>query len=123
MKTNIIIIIIIILPKIIYSQIQDTLLFKDNSNFSNISLNLDVSSYDNIKLIEDNKFFDGYLVIQLDSTTYSDKYFPIFRTPMFFIESIDSLQNEKDKIFFWYHLITLVTGDECYHLLPVYFLI
>jgi hypothetical protein len=84
----------------IYSQKIDTLIIPNNLYPINSEIKIEYDSL-KINLINNNYSFDGYLIIQLDSNTIINRYEFSIKTPIFWKNSIDSINDTTDKIYFW----------------------
>ncbi len=80
---------------------NDTLYIKDNiAIINNITK---YSSIEDIKLLNENSLFCGYLIIQIDSNSKIDNFQSggeIFKTPVFWLENLDSIENDNSKFYF-----------------------
>lgn len=81
--------------------IKPNVLLVDNStNYLNI---------DDVELLYDNKYFCGYLIIALDSNSYRENK---LNASIFWIENLDSIENENAKYYYSYFIGLLSDSDR-----------
>jgi hypothetical protein len=98
-----------------YSYSEDTLFLKENTILINNNTNYSLLS--KIKLLESKKYFYGYLIIQIDSSSHLKKFKTggeIFNTLTYWVENLDSIDNDNCRYYFNPLLGLLEDGERSY---------
>jgi hypothetical protein len=98
-----------------FSLSQNNVLIKEGIILLNNKIDYKILS--TVKLLENNKFFYGFLVIQIDSNSYIDSLKEggeMFHTSIYWVEDIDSIDNEFSRYYYTLPISLISDGDRSY---------